>query len=235
MTTPRRTFGVENRQWRRLAGLAIVLGAVWMVFQHVDERAVHAWAARLNGPMVFAGLVVLPLLGFPVSLLHVVAGVRFGTTLGIALVAASILLQLLASYALVHARHDAFARRFDALKKRIPKGAHGNVTLFTLLLPGVPYFAKNYLLPLLGVPLRTYLLWCFPTHTLRSMVAVFFGDKSSELTPARLVFFLCYGGLLAGLCAWSFVRLKAKIETSKEQSHAGTAATAAATPSARSV
>jgi uncharacterized membrane protein YdjX (TVP38/TMEM64 family) len=172
---------------------------------------VHTQAARLNGIAAFALLTLLPLVGFPVTVLHVTAGIRFGVALGLPLVAVSILLQLLASYGLVHWRRKYFARKFKKLREEIPPGAHGPVTLFTLLLPGVPYFAKNYVLPLAGVPLRTYLLWSFPIHAARSAIAVIFGDESDHLTPTRIAVMVCYAVAVLTASWWAFRRMKAAV------------------------
>ncbi len=181
-----------------------------MLSHWITVDQVRDYADQLNPVLAFALLVVLPLVGFPVTVLHVVAGMRFGTGWGIALVGISIMLQLLASYALVHLFRRRFTRWLGALQKRVPQTAHGTMCLFTLLLPGVPYFAKNYVLPLLGVPLRIYLLWCFPIHFARSIVAVVFGDKSDDLTPGRILGLVLYGLTVAGASWWMWRRLRAQ-------------------------
>jgi uncharacterized membrane protein YdjX (TVP38/TMEM64 family) len=197
--------------WRLIAGAVVALVLINVLYGQIDLREMRAVAERLNGGLMFLALVILPLLGFPVSVLHVLAGIRWGAPLGVSLVIASILLQLLASYGLVQVFRSRFARRLEPLRQRIPEGAHGPVTLFTMLLPGVPYFAKNYVLPLIGVPLRTYLLWCFPVHSLRAAVAVIFGDQTDQLTPTRIVIFCAYGAVIGLTCAWAFRRLRAQL------------------------
>lgn len=164
--------------------------------------------------VAFALLAVLPLLGFPASLLHVAAGIRFGAALGLALVSLSICLQLLASFAVVKLwrAHFERARWVDRVRKRIPQGAHASICVFTVLLPGAPYAGINYVLPLMGVPLRTYLLCCLPLHTLRSTVTVVFGDQSDELTPARLAGLAAYALTILGASWWMYRRLRRQFE-----------------------
>ena len=53
----------------------------------VDLKKVHAWTAGINPWAVFALLVFLPLVGFPVSVLFVVTGAKFGSFGGIGVVA----------------------------------------------------------------------------------------------------------------------------------------------------
>jgi uncharacterized membrane protein YdjX (TVP38/TMEM64 family) len=188
----------------------LVCVAFGVAYQFIDMDEVRDYAGRVNGAVAFALLVVLPLVGFPVSVLHMAAGIRFGIGWGLVLVAASIVLQLLLSYALVHLWRKRFARWLEPVRKRIPEAAHGTMCLFTMLLPGVPYFAKNYVLPLLGVPLRTYLVWCIPTHVVRSVVGVAFGDQSGHLTPTRIAVFVLYGLSVAGASWWMWRRLQSQ-------------------------
>lgn len=196
----------------KLIGLAVVgCVALVLLYGQIDKEAIHERAAELNGWVAFALLVILPLAGFPVSVLHVAAGIRFGVKLGLLLVPLSILIQLLASYALVHLFHDTFERRLASVRKRIPRAAHGAMTLFTMLLPGVPYFAKNYVLPLIGVPLPIYLLWCFPLHAVRSVLPVVLGGESRELTPGRVTVLALYGLAIVGASWWTYRRMKTQL------------------------
>lgn len=199
------------RSWQTWLILPLAIVGFYYLSHLISLEVVHAQAEKLNAAVAFSLLTILPLFGFPVSVLHVTAGIRFGVAWGLPLVALSILLQLLASYGLVHWQQKFFARKFQDLRKEIPPGAHGAVTLFTLLLPGVPYFAKNYVLPLAGVPLRTYLLWCFPIHVARSAIAVIFGDQSDHLTPARIAWLVGYGALVLTASWWAYRQMKAKV------------------------
>jgi uncharacterized membrane protein YdjX (TVP38/TMEM64 family) len=193
------------RVW--IAVVLLAAGLALLYFQ-VDIEQVHAAAEKLPGWLCFLLLVGLPMVGFPASVLHVGAGLRFGTALGLALVWFSILLQLLASYGLVHWNHAFFARRFKAIRNKIPRGAHAPVSVFTMLIPGAPYFAQNYILPVIGVPLRLYLFIGFPIHSIRSTVAVIVGGQSHDLTPGRVLAMLVYGAGVLAVSWWALRRLK---------------------------
>jgi uncharacterized membrane protein YdjX (TVP38/TMEM64 family) len=199
--------------WVRIAAVLLVVGALAMgLYRQIDMEAVHAYAARLNGAVAFALLTVLPLLGFPASVLHVAAGIRFGATLGLALVCLSILIQLVASYGLVRVWRPRFERSrwLKKLRARIPDGAHASVSVFTVLLPGAPYAAINYVLPLVGVPLRTLLLCAWPLHTLRSTITVALGHHSADLTLTRLAVLLAYALTILGASWWMYHRLQSR-------------------------
>lgn len=188
--------------------VALVLTGLILLHQKFDLEVVRAKAEELNGWLAFVLLTVLPLAGFPASVLHVAAGMRFGIPLGLALVWLSILLQLLASYALVHWRRSFFARRFKSVRDRIPPGAHAPVTVFTMLIPGAPYFAQNYTLPLIGVPLRLYLGICLPMHGARSSIAVIFGGQSHHLTLERVLLMGVYCAVILTASWWALRRLQ---------------------------
>jgi len=199
--------------WIRIALIAVVVGgALWLLHGSIDPRRIHDYAQRLNGFAAFGLLVVLPLFGFPASVLHVAAGIRFGLWLGLSLVALSIGIQLLVSYAVVHRWREPFARRFRRLQKRIPPGAHASICIFAVLLPGAPFAAVNYVLPLIGVRLRTYLLCCWPLDILRSTVTVLLGDQTDKLTPTRALVLGGYALILTLVSASLYRRLRRQLE-----------------------
>lgn len=193
------------------AGFAAIL---ILVHHLVDIEAVHARAEELNGWVAFGFLTVLPLVGFPVSVLHIAAGIRFGAGWGMVIVSSSILLQLLASYAIVHHwRHRLEKTRWiRRLRKQVPEGAHTSICIFTVLLPGAPYSAVNYVLPLVGVPLRTYIMCCLPLHTLRSTITVVLGDQSDRLTAARLMVLIAYALTVLSASFLTYRRMRSQLE-----------------------
>ena len=190
------------------AGLCVLLALTYRI---IDIPTLVEHARHLNGFVVFALVTILPLFGFPVTVAHAVVGVRFGLKLGFPLVALSIVLQLLASYGLAAAAPKFFAARVEPLRQRLPKTAHTALTQFTMLLPGVPYWAQNYVLPIAGVPLRTYLLWGGAIHIARSAASIVLGGLSDRLTPLRLGGFALYALAVTLACAWTFRRLRDQI------------------------
>lgn len=190
-----------------MIALLVVVGLA-LLYHQVDIDSVRAKAEELPGWVCFLLLIGLPLVGFPANVLHVGAGLRFGVPLGLTLVWLSILLHLLISYSLVHWNRAFFARHFKSIRQKIPKGAHAPVTVFTMLIPGAPYFAQNYTLPLIGVPLRLYLGICLPMHAARSTVAVILGGQSHGLTLGRALGLLAYAALILTASWWALRRLK---------------------------
>ena len=205
-------FRVTRRRVVVLTAGVAALIALALLYRTIDVAALHQRAEGVNGVLVFALLTVLPLAGFPASVAHAVAGMRFGFGPGLALVSISLVLQLLASYALVKAKPKLFARHLKPLTERLPEGAHASVTQFTMLLPGVPFFAQIYALPLVGVPLGILLRWSLPIQIAKSAIGVVFGDMSDDLTPFRLVGFATYTVFVIVACAWAFRRLRERMQ-----------------------
>ncbi len=201
--------------WKRLL-IALVVIAVCVtpavLGTGIDIDKLHQKAAALNGFAVFAALALLPLAGFPATVLHIVTGARFGWGVGALLIGASILFQLLASYALVRIAPGFFKRKLQPVREKIPRGAHTSVTLFTMLLPGVPYFVQNYTLAMIGVPFWTYILICLPLHWARSLVSLTFGHMVSDLTPMRILGFVLYNLTIILSCALAFRRLRSRLK-----------------------
>jgi len=203
--------GLSMKQYLLIGAGVAVLAGVLFFYQQIDIEAIHARADSVNGIVVFGAMVILPLAGFPVSVIHAVAGLRFGLGLGCLLVALATTLQLLAAYGLVKWMPGFFARKLEPLRKRLPVSAHTPLTLFTMLLPGVPFFSQIYVLPLVGVPLGTFILWSLPISIARSVAGVAFGDVCDHLTPWRLAGFAAYFITVSVVCAWAFRRLRRKI------------------------
>lgn len=195
-----------------MAGLAVAAMAVIWFLGRGWLADLHDRAADFNGAAVVAALTVLPLVGVPVSVMHAITGAKFGWAVGLPLVLASILVQMVASYALVRIAPDFFARRFARLRQRLPATTHRSLTLFTILLPGAPYFAQNYLLAVVGVPFRVFLGYCFPIHAGRSLIGILFGEWSGHLTPARGAVFAAYAVGVTVACGLAFRRLRAQLK-----------------------
>jgi uncharacterized membrane protein YdjX (TVP38/TMEM64 family) len=203
---------ITRKQWTLLALAAVALVGLTFLYRLIDVQTLHDKAQEMNGPSVFAAMVLLPLVGFPTSVLHAVGGVRFGIGMGLALAVSSITLQLLISYSMVKMAPSLFERWTAPLRKRLPETTHTPLTQFVLLLPGTPYFMQLYVLPLCGVPFGTYMLWSLPLHGVRSIIGVVFGHESADLTPLKITGFVVYSICVGLTCAWSFRRLRRKMK-----------------------
>jgi uncharacterized membrane protein YdjX (TVP38/TMEM64 family) len=203
---------------RRIALLlAVALGLVAFVAfrDQLNLAYLHAHALALDPAMVLLALFALPLLGFPVSVMHAVTGAKFGLPLGMTLVGLSIAFQLFASYGIVRLAPNFFANRFAWLRERLPPTTHRDLILFTLLLPGAPYFAQNYTLALVRVPFWQFFRYAFPIAFVRSLIGVIFGEWSGHMTPGRIAFFVLYTAAIMLICGLAFRRLRAQLRNQR--------------------
>jgi uncharacterized membrane protein YdjX (TVP38/TMEM64 family) len=184
-------------RWRLLAiaGLAalavvVVLGSV------VDWGALRQSMETMDRGPLLVLVAVLPLFGFSISVVYLVVGAVFGGWPGMAVVAGITAVHIVGSHWIARSFLRGPLIRFLERKKRrlpeLPAGAEWAVALMTALVPGLPYFVRNYLLALSDIPLRLYFWICWPVYVLRSSLVIFLGDFSGDLSWSR-------AGLLGGV------------------------------------
>jgi len=197
-------------------GVAVVIAIAFTVGgSRIGIDEIHARAQDLPGWAGFASVTLLPLVGFPLSILHVAAGVRFGIGGGIAVVAGATFIQTILAWALVLLIPRVFERRLSAWKDRIPETSHRNMIILCSLLPGLPYTVQLYLLPLIGVPLRLLLIWAVPIHTIRAIISIAGGDMSDDITVTKVVFFVVYYAVIFSACVITVRRLQGQYRAPK--------------------
>lgn len=206
-----------KRMGGRLLGVLAFI-AFLVALNLIGLERVKEAADALPGAAAFALLVLLPLAGFPVSVLHVAAGLRFGTIPGYGWVALSIALQLLASYPLGKWLAARKPHWVEPVARQVPSGRNHLKCIFVMLLPGAPYWLKNYSLPALGVPFLTYYLWCLPFHLGHSVVGVVLGGENRELGWGGSLLLLMYIGAmtLGAALAWRGMRRQARAQPKGE-------------------
>jgi uncharacterized membrane protein YdjX (TVP38/TMEM64 family) len=194
-----------------LIAVTVALVAFLVFRDELGLADLHGRAHEFNAVAVLVALFALPLLGFPVSVMHAITGAKFGLPLGMAFVGLSIAFQLFASYGIVRLAPQFFAHRFAWLRRKLPPATHRSLTLFTLMLPGAPYFAQNYVLAICRVPFWTFFRFALPIAFCRSIIGVIFGEWSGHMTPGRITFFVIYTATITLICGLAFRRLRAQL------------------------
>lgn len=197
--------------------LTILLAvACWFLASEINFPSVQAWLIGLPPLVFFLLLVLLPLTGFPVTLLYVAVGLRFGFEAGLALTGFSILLNLLATDWLAAGFLRPHLRRWSESRGRhlpeVPAGEHFSIALLTALLPG-PHAVKNYLALLSGLQLRPFLLVAVPIYTVRASSGILFGGAAAHVTTARVAFLAAYWLLVAVVCGVVLRRLQRRLRS----------------------
>jgi uncharacterized membrane protein YdjX (TVP38/TMEM64 family) len=146
--------------------------------------------------LLFLALVVLPGLGFPASPLLLLAGALWGCNVRSCLLAMAAVMLNIAWTHIVAAGpgHSLISRQLGDRWQRwrnVPRSDLFRLAFILRVTPGVPLFAQNYLLGLLGVPLRTSLLIALPLTGLQVSGYVLTGGA---VLQGR------FGVVLAGIC-----------------------------------
>ncbi len=201
-----------KRRWLigGLAAFAVGVVILWLVAADFDWRAIPRALNRLNTGALLALTTFLPLAGFPISMVYLLVGARFGPVFGLGVVSGITALHLLGTHWIAR----SFLRKpiVRAVERRrhhvpeVPPGENFAVALMVMLAPAIPYFIRNYVLALSGIPLRVYFAVALPIHVLRSYVALFLGDFGGAPSHRGLVFLgIFYGtklAIFAGVLWW---------------------------------
>lgn len=200
--SPARVFfrvGPLDVTLRLLVGTLLVVAAgvaLSLFWNRLDLGDLHARAKAISGAGVIAAITVLPLAGFPVSWLHLIAGVRFDFVGGMLVVGVTSVLHHVLGWALVRVLPARFFVRLNPWREKLRGAGHRNATLFCCLLPGMPYTVQLYLMPVMGVPFHLMFGLSAALHTARAVVTILFGDISDDLTPPRIAMLAVYYILL---------------------------------------
>jgi uncharacterized membrane protein YdjX (TVP38/TMEM64 family) len=210
----RRSRKLRPRQliWLGVALVVVVVLVAVLLSRGFDWSAVNRAIAGFNSAIVILLMAVLPLAGFPISLVYLMAGARFGPWLGIPVVILVTAMHLLGTYWITRSFLRGPIERFLARRSyrlpHVPEGEYGSVCLLAALVPGPPYFARNYLLALTDIPLRLYFWVCLSVYVVRSIVAIMIGDLASDPDTGQLLLLVGVYVLKLGICAYVVWRLR---------------------------
>lgn len=206
---------IRRNKWSLLAiaGLIAVAAAVGLS-EEVDWSALRQSLETMDRGPLLALVAVLPLFGFSVAVVYLVVGAVFGGWLGLAVIAGATAVHLLGSHWIARSFLRAPVQRFLQRRKHrlpeLPEGEEWTVVLMTALVPGLPYFIRNYLLALSGIPLRTYFWICWPVYVFRSSLVLFLGDFSGDFNLRRVVVLGSVLAVKVAICAYLIHRLRVR-------------------------
>ncbi|MDI6797095.1 MAG: hypothetical protein QMD09_09120 [Desulfatibacillaceae bacterium] len=173
--------------WTRL-GAIIFLGVVLLTTLYVPEAVygeVADWIANEPHPAIFLlAASLLPVMGFPITVVKVLAGIQYGFFGGMAALALIMPLNLAATYPVANFLLDKgskeklalFQGKFPFLKK--DRLVWPMILLFAV--PGPPHLLKNSWAALSGLDFFRYLLLGSIVHVLVSMPYVAWGMSLAE-------------------------------------------------------
>jgi uncharacterized membrane protein YdjX (TVP38/TMEM64 family) len=174
--------------WKVLFSVLVFMGISFAIYSTVDLQRLQRVLESCDGGRVFVFIAILPLFGFPVSVLQILAGAKFGIGMGFLVSTLSIFVHMFGMYWIGR----SFMRRplewYLARRKhhlpQVPQGENRSFAFLMTLLPG-SYALKNYVMVIGGTPLRTLLWVCLPVYALRAIFGIYFGHFSTQPTMFR--------------------------------------------------
>jgi len=195
---------VHKHLWKIVVLLILAALVAWYVHDHYEDwsrEKVVAYGKSLPVVWFLLAFLILPLLGFPISILLVLAGIRFGLGWGMVVAAAGVAVHNVSAYYLIHGwfRHP-MRQRLERAGYGIPKIEGNHQIWFTILfaaIHGPPYAVKLYLLALTNVPLKIYFWAGAPVYLFFCLVPVGAGSAVMTFDPTWVYILITAMALLA--------------------------------------
>lgn len=209
--------------WVKWAAIVVLLaaGVGYLIASGFDWREIPRALEKWNAAAVIAVMAVLPIFGFSISIVYLVAGAKFGPAGGMAVIAFVTFVHLAGTHwvgrGLLRNPLERFIKRSGHRMPEIPEGSDRAVAAMIAIAPGLPYFVRNYFLALSDIPLRVYLPIAMFIYVARSGLAIFLGDFGTDPTRKGALIlggvFLLKLSIAAGLL-W-YIRRRYKLSGGK--------------------
>lgn len=194
----------------------VVGGMAGLYFSEFEWRAVPEALQRVNRPLALLIMATLPVVGFPISAVYLAAGAIFGPWWGGLVVTGVTLVHVLATHGLARTllrrRIEHWRQKWSSRVPHVPEGEYGTLIAMVVIVPGLPYLARNCLLALSGAPLRLLLGVGVPLYVARSYVTIFLGDLGNDPSPRALMILGTVFAAKLGISALLFRRLKQRTQ-----------------------
>lgn len=177
----------QTRRWIfKLLLLLLAAGTLaWFYRDQLDRESLVALGKRLPIPVFVAAFLLTPVIGVPISILLLLAGVRLGFAWGMALAAAGMFFHAAFAYFVTHGWfRDRLRARLERAGYGIPPIDPKKQAWFTALFAafhGPPYVIKLYLLALTDVSFRIYFWVGTPVYILFAFLPVGAGSAVTDL------------------------------------------------------
>lgn len=143
--------------------IIILLASLLYIINYYEAPAMlKQYLESCIHPAIFISLMlILPLMGVPISIFLILVGIKFGAIEGILLSAVAMLWHMAVTYFLVHSflrkRLTALLQPYNVSIPKLKNGKNRWPAFIFMLIPGLPYAVKNYLLAMAEVGFVPYM------------------------------------------------------------------------------
>lgn len=184
------------------------------LFQYIKNPQIHPAA------LLFA-FFILPLFGFPVSILLVLLGLRFGSLMGILSMFLIMPLHLLVSFSVARSVFGEWIKKIAGEKRlhrlQVPEHRQLEFSFVFMAVPGLSYAMKNYLLPLSGVKFRYYFFLGWLMQAVMGIPFVILGKAPTNWNPRLILAVVLIFALIYVLMKWGQKRYRNMMEASEQK------------------
>jgi uncharacterized membrane protein YdjX (TVP38/TMEM64 family) len=165
---------------------AVTAAAMYVAVRLEIYQKIISYISESMSPLFFVGaMLALPVFGFTISVFLVLGGVKFGVTQFILIWVAILPFHVLVAYYVARWIRTPLTEFIcHRMGFRIPKIPQEHVAKFSfifLAFPGLPYAAKNYILPLAGVPFRYSVIMNTIVQGLIGLPFIILGKSAADI------------------------------------------------------
>ncbi len=195
----------------RMMLVAVVLAALFAVSRYVDAGTLREWKREAPFFPFFAALALLTLLGFPTTPFFLVAGAAYGVLPALAGTCVALAVHLLLAHRIAATGLRPILERWmHKTGFALPEDLPGNGLRFAVMvrfLPAMPWFLKNYILCLAGIPFPVFFSVSFLASLIYAVPLVLLGESAFEQDLGELVAWLVALALMLVLARYAAKRL----------------------------
>lgn len=200
-------------KWKVITLAVVVLAVVGVLLAaDIEWQRVPQLLEEVNRPVALLVMATLPIVGFPISAVYLAAGALFGPLLGGVVVTAITLIHVLVTQlvarTVLRKRVERWQKTWSEKLPVIPVGESATLVAMVVIVPGLPYLARNCILALSGAPLRYVLGVGVPLYVLRSYVTIFLGNLGNDPSRGALIVLAAVFAVKLAASALLFQRLR---------------------------
>ena len=192
----------------------VLATVIALAIEHGWWKEMVAAMERMNPALLIALMALLPLGGFSIGVIYVVAGLKFGLLGGGLVIAGVTAVHVAGTFWIGRSFLRGPVMRFLARRRyelpEAPAGAETSLAAMVALVPGPPYFLRNYGLAVSGMALGKYFWVCVVIYTVRSYVTLALGDLGADPSRAGFVWLAGIFAVKITICALLIRRIRRK-------------------------